>query len=94
LRSEERWQRHQWRTGQLLAAGRAATCRRSQRCREIGWGRPDSIDGLKLFEPEVKDVLRCFQDANIRQSTTKLEKRSAQDRHRQCHREVRVLAQR
>jgi len=42
----------------------------------------------------VKDILRRLQDANLSQAATELEQRPAQDRHRQCHRKMRVLAQR
>jgi hypothetical protein len=41
----------------------------------------------------VKDVLSGVQDAHLNQAATELEQRPAQHRHRQRHREVRVLAQ-
>jgi hypothetical protein len=88
---EERWQRHDWRACQLQAASRTASCRLSQCFREISRGRPDPIDALKLFESEMEDIVRLFQDANVSQAATKLEQRPTQDRHRQRQCEVRVL---
>ena len=76
------------------ASIRAPSRRLSQLFGEVGWWGPDPVDALQLVEPEVEDILRCLQDANLSQAATELEQRPAQDRHRQRHREVRVLAQR
>jgi hypothetical protein len=89
-----RWQLYKWCVCQLQTASRALPSGQSQLLREIGRRRPTPIDSLQLVEPEVEDVIRFFQDANLSQAVTKLEQCPPQDRHRQRQREVRVLTQR